>query len=747
MRRRLRSHGTLTRETLHMSHPFRTDSWQVMRRGLKRSADDGDISETDSINSRTVQLPLPENLDFLAAEADEIDAAFGSAGNIDFDDYSVGSPADPAAGLSETPSLLSKQESVNLKALIDDTCLAVKPTFKFQMPWERRRLAPIFSRDPKQLIPTPVMTPVELPKTQGEISAYTSYQCGKAPRGCFSEVINFEVDMTEQEVEETSMMKALEKWYYVFASGRGAWPRGFDFRRAVREHRLEDMKVVFGNRSFGTILRRGNSMVQFVKWYRTQFFNLCPFPLSTPLVDEFLQHLIKEGKPASNLRGFVEAINFCKHVVGMDVGMDGCELISAKARRIIEIQDSKRKEKTQARVLTVGEVEFMETFLSDERADLTDRVACGCMLFCFYSRSRWSDIRKIYNFSPDINESNGKISGYLECRTRSHKTARQVAKGGLSMPLVAPVWGVTSPPWGLAFSKVCKLALRDLEGLDHEPLLAAPKVNGEWSSRSVTTKEAGKWIRNILLSFDSQTKFTTIHTLKSTPLSWCAKWGLDPETRALLGHHATGRGSVECYSRDVLAQPLRDFETVLERIRTKSFSPDSTRSGMVKEPTVTDPRSEFKFAPETREETEIDSAESSSSSSTSDTESADAEEVTAEDPVVAPRQWDPDVEMYRNRKSLIVHVVAVGGAETFSCGVRISQDFEHIDKSPFLDLRRCKRCAVAKPIKTVGQMASGFEKLRLEAAEKGASAEVSRCGGQVSQPETLTCKLSSDTTS
>lgn len=240
-----------------------------MRRGLKRAADDGDVSEADSVNSRTVKLPLPENLDDPEFDFDGIDAAFGGKETIDFDDYSAGSPLDPSGEMGETPSFLSQQESANLKALIDDSCLAVKPTFKFKMPWARGRLAPIFSKDPLKLIPTPVMTPVELPRAHGETSADVSYRCGRAPRGCFSEVINFDINMTEQEVEESSMTKALEKWYYVFASGSGAWPKGFDFRLAVREHRLEDMKVVFGNRSYGTILRRGNSMVQFVKWYRS----------------------------------------------------------------------------------------------------------------------------------------------------------------------------------------------------------------------------------------------------------------------------------------------------------------------------------------------------------------------------------------------------------------------------------------------------------------------------------------------
>jgi hypothetical protein len=64
------------------------------------------------------------------------------------------------------------------------------------------------------------------------------------------------------------------------------------------------------------------------------------------------------------------------------------------------------------------------------------------------------------------------------------------------------------------------------------------------------------------------------------------------------------------------------------------------------------------------------------------------------------------------RKAKIVHVVAIGGAESFSCGVRIGDDFEKISGSQFLDLRKCKRCAQAKPIKTVGQFASALEKLR-----------------------------------
>ena len=125
------------------------------------------------------------------------------------------------------------------------------------------------------------------------------------------------------------------------------------------------------------------------------------------------------------------------------------------------------------------------------------------------------------------------------------------------MPLVAPVWGISTPPRGSAFIRVCKLSGRPLESIDGAPLLMAPTPEGGWSSRSTTTSEAGKWLRHILSRMEGTLDHTTAHTLKGTPLSWCAKFGIDPDTRLLLGHHSTGKVSAECYGRDNLAKPLR----------------------------------------------------------------------------------------------------------------------------------------------------------------------------------------------
>ena len=108
-----------------------------------------------------------------------------------------------------------------------------------------------------------------------------------------------------------------------------------------------------------------------------------------------------------------------------------------------------------------------------------------------------------------------------------------------------------------------------------------------------------------------------------------------------------------------------------------------------------------------------DPPSSSSSESSSTEDEIDAADLV-NDPVSQPRVWDPDTEMYRNKKSLVVHVIAVGGADSFSCGIKLSSDYEKIQETPFLEIRRCRRCALAKPIKTVGQFASALKKLRAE---------------------------------
>ena len=102
------------------------------------------------------------------------------------------------------------------------------------------------------------------------------------------------------------------------------------------------------------------------------------------------------------------------------------DTISPKALNLSALSNSNRREKRQARTLTVQEVKSLESFMADEKNVMIDRFACGCFLFALFSRSRWSDLRCAYGFASDIIEIDGKIAGYLVYKTRSHKTASTI---------------------------------------------------------------------------------------------------------------------------------------------------------------------------------------------------------------------------------------------------------------------------------------------------------------------------------
>ena len=147
------------------------------------------------------------------------------------------------------------------------------------------------------------------------------------------------------------------------------------------------------------------------------------------------------------------------------------------------------------------------------------------------------------------------------------------------------------------FVKAARLADRSLDMLRNVPLLPAPTEEGQWTNRSTSTVEAKRGLLSILSrALGRDPEMTTIHCLKSTALSWAGKAGLNAETRQVLGHHSTGKRSHEIYNRDLLAEPIRQLELILQRIRTGAFLPDASRSGMITDPNKEDPSITFRKA-------------------------------------------------------------------------------------------------------------------------------------------------------
>ena len=85
------------------------------------------------------------------------------------------------------------------------------------------------------------------------------------------------------------------------------------------------------------------------------------------------------------------------------------------------------------------------------------------------------------------------------------------------------------------------------------------------------------------------------------------------------------------------------------------------------------------------------------------------------DPILEKEVWNPDFHMYKQCRTHVVHLLADGKtSEAFSCGLKLTSDHIKVDASRFLDFRKCKRCAAAKPIKGVGALASALKKQRME---------------------------------
>ena len=537
----------------------------------------GDGPSQDFSNISSVQDNLsdvaPEDMRRPVDEEVEVEEGLGQpSGDED-------PPQEPEQTETELDESFQPKDADNLRRIIGDLCAATPPVLSVTMPWELPGIS-LALGDEAPIVPTPVLHPVPVLEDEPPIVS-ESHRTARVDRirGSFHECIDFKLTLADSEILAARWSRALEKWYLIFARGRSGWPEGYDIYDIVSKRGLSGLRPLFGSRSQNTVLKRANSIIRFTHWFTKFSFSISPFPLTAADVEAYLEHLQEQEASPSALSSFVEAVNFCEKVLNIP---HVATAITPKAMNICELANSRRHEKRQARVLSVVEVASLEEFLSNERNLIVDRFAAGCFLFALYSRSRWSDLRCVYSHTADIVEIEGKITGYLEYKTRNHKTARLVQKQGLSMPLVAPVWGVGKTPWVLEFVKVARLADRALEHLDQVPMLPAPTEDGKWTDRSTSTLEAKKWLLSILFrALGQDPDATTIHCLKSTALSWAGKAGLSAEVRQILGHHSTGKKSHEIYNRDLLADPLRQFDLLLQRIRTGAFLPDSSRSGMM----------------------------------------------------------------------------------------------------------------------------------------------------------------------
>jgi hypothetical protein len=312
---------------------------------------------------------------------------------------------------------------------------------------------------------------------------------------------------------------------------------------------------VFFNKAPQTLMKRVNSISKVCGQLASQGID---FPCSESEFYEFLKTEAQKGAPASRLKAFFEAVVFARHTLGV-----GALQTLVDSRRCLgAASQTKLGCPRQASPFTVAQLRRLHKVLRDG-TELWDQAMAGMILFCVYSRSRWSDAQHAEELKPDFDDA-GQLQ-YLEVRTAVHKTARAFHLRHMFLPLSAPASGVTEDQWGAQWLQVRRCL--QIEDLKKFPLMPAPDLNLAPTKRPISTAETKHWILHLLgTELVGQSKLSS-HSCKCTCLSYLAKRGASYEDRLVLGYHSNKTKMALVYSRDSISRPLALLAHVLMEIR------------------------------------------------------------------------------------------------------------------------------------------------------------------------------------
>ena len=329
-------------------------------------------------------------------------------------------------------------------------------------------------------------------------------------------------------------------------------------------------------KSTATLLKRMCSLRLYRAWFLTTGSEASAF-FTEPAAYKYFKYLNDERAPATRAAAMRQALHFLGGLFGMDLtAIKASTRLTGLTVALLMTRGAIR----QRSPLSVPMVIALEKLvLRDDGAGSFEALVAGAALFALYSRARVGDLAKC-TVEPtlDVNEDNS--FGYVETSFLNHKTARPGVRRAL--PITGNAFGIMNRPWADSWLRA-RAAVGLCAVIQSTVLPAAASVG--WHPVPLLTPEFAAQLRSVLLGLSftyDQLANIGAHSLKVTCLSWAARFGVDREQRRLLGYHLkAGDKSLECYSRDSMASPLRDLDSVLGAIRDGKFDPDSTRSGLL----------------------------------------------------------------------------------------------------------------------------------------------------------------------
>ena len=330
----------------------------------------------------------------------------------------------------------------------------------------------------------------------------------------------------------------------------------------------QSLKAVFGVKSPTTLLKRAASLRQYVTWFQRKCVMsdtfICPLPLMEQDVWSYFLHLRCLRRDASKgytvSSTFLETIRFCKFVLGLY----NCDDILG-SKRLTGFAAVERREKGPLRQAPSLEVEHLVKLhqVLENGSNVVDRIGAGAFLCAIYARARWSDLRYIHHIRYDGFQRNSTMDLY----TAEHKTSSAGLRREQFLPLVIPSEGIVAGDWIGTYIELCHMEGFDWHRVPFGPLLSAPRAEGGWCARPLSTSEAAEWLRRLLSGCNNVSNIRA-HSLKTTLCIWAARAGFSKEHRATLSHHASAlHGSDIVYSRELQSGAIRKLQMLLKKIR------------------------------------------------------------------------------------------------------------------------------------------------------------------------------------
>ena len=381
-------------------------------------------------------------------------------------------------------------------------------------------------------------------------------------------VIN-KTDQTWREERESLLQSSLKRWLVPssYCNVKSNIRTQFD-GELTELGKLTLLADIFKGRAPATLLKRVRSGED------VQPFWFGIFTPDEPSVYQFFTPERKQGAPHSRLKGFLEALSFCRHVLSMDQLAQ-----TVQSRRCLGATTADVPNViSQVSSLKVGELRMLHVKrLAGETWDLNFP---GAILFAVDSRARWSDLMHCTEVLLDRDEH--QVLRFIEGHTASHKTRRAEMFKHKFLPLTAPAFRVSIDCWPEHW-----IACRHSADVMFPPfhtIMPATDSDGCTTQMPLTSNEASQWMRKLMTGgkiVDGSHKIS-VHSCKVTCLNFWAKYGIDPMARLQLGYQAgggTGLKMVHPFSRDAALEPLAKLVKVHEDIKVGRFLPDSTRSG------------------------------------------------------------------------------------------------------------------------------------------------------------------------